>query len=126
MDHDLAARAVQTPQRKVNSANNHRQHIVEVVGNTTGQLSNGFHLLNLTKLRFGGLTFKGFSFQGLVGFPQFLGSLAHCKLERFGALGLGIGLSARLRVLAKRLNRDHSQKDRAQSRENSEPAQIIS
>ncbi len=41
------------PLGKVQAAENHGQHIVEVVGNTSGQLPDGFHLLGLPQLLFG-------------------------------------------------------------------------
>ena len=41
-----------------NIAQDHRQQVVEVVGHSAGQLTNGFHLLRLPELRFQGPLFR--------------------------------------------------------------------
>ena len=86
MDHDLAARAVEAAKSKVDAADDDREHVVEVVRDAAGQLADGFHLLDLAKLRLGRLALGCFGLQRLVGFPQLLRALAHRDLEHFGAL----------------------------------------
>src|SRR3546814_13426417 len=39
------------PLREFEPADDDREHIVEIMGDTTGQLTDGFHLLRLAKLR---------------------------------------------------------------------------
>ena len=87
------ARAAQPPPGKVDPADHHRQHIVEVVRDSAGQLADRLHLLDLAKLGLGGLALDRFGLQRLVGLPQFLGALADRFLERGGAVGLGLGLT---------------------------------
>ena len=55
MGHDLAARAVEPAPGKVDPADDHRQHIVEIVRDAAGQLADRLHLLDLAELRLGGL-----------------------------------------------------------------------
>ena len=122
MHHHLAAGAVQPPQRKVDSADHHGQHVVEVVGDAAGQLADRLHLLDLAELGLGGLALGGLGLQRLVRLPQLLGALANRIFELFGALGLAFRLPACLRVLAQRLNRDHTEEDRAQADDDPEKA----
>ena len=92
MDHHLAPRAVEAAPGKVDAADDHREHIVEVVRDAAGQLADRFHLLDLAQLRLGRLALDGFGFQRLVGVPQFLRAVAHRLLERLGAFGFAFGL----------------------------------
>ena len=89
--HDLPSRPVQTPERQVDAADDHGEHIVEVVRDAAGQLADGFHLLDLAKLRLGRLAFGRLRLQRLIGFPQFLGAFAHRLLELLGADRLRLG-----------------------------------
>ena len=114
--HDLAARAVEAAQGKVDAADDHRQHIVEVVGDAAGQLADRLHLLDLAKLGFGRLALVGLGLERLVGLPQLLGALAHRLLEHLGALGLALGLAPGGGVLAKRLDRDDAEEHRRRGR----------
>ena len=61
----------------------------------------------------------------LVCFPQFLGSIAHCRLELGGAIGFALGLATSGRILAKRLHRNHTQKDRSDPHNEPKPTEII-
>ena len=90
--HHLAARAVEPAQRKVDAADDDGEHVVEVVRDAAGELADGFHLLDLAKLGFGGFAFLRPLLQRLVGFPQLLRALADGLLELLGALGLGFDL----------------------------------
>ena len=123
--HDLAARAVEAAQGKVDAADDDRQHVVEVVGDAAGQLADRLHLLDLAELGLGGLALGGLGLQRLVRLPQLLRALAHRLLEHLGALGLAFGLAARGGVLAQRLDGDDAEEDRAEADEDAEPAQII-
>ena len=125
MHHDLTTRAVETAEGEVYAAHHYRQHIVEVVGDAAGKLADRFHLLHLAELGFGGLALGGLGLQRLVGLPQLLRALAHRLFEHFRALGLAFDLAPRRRILAKRLDRDDSEEDRAQTDENSKPAQDV-
>ena len=64
----------------------------------------------------------GLGLQRLVGLPQLLRALAHRLLERLGALGLALGLAAGGGVLAKRLDGDDAEEDRAEPDDDAEPA----
>ena len=97
VDHHFAPRAVEAAPGKVDAADDHRQHIVEVVGDAAGQLADRLHLLDLAELGFGRLALVRLGLERLVGLPQFLGPVAHRLLERLGALGLAFGLRARRR-----------------------------
>ena len=50
---DIGVAALQPPLQKVEAAENHREHIVEVVGDPAGQLTDRFHLLGLAQLLLG-------------------------------------------------------------------------
>ena len=125
MRHDLAARAVEAAQRKVDAADDDRQHVVEIVGDAAGQLADRLHLLDLAELRLGGLALLRLGLQRLVRLPQFLRAVAHRLLERFGALGLAFGLAPGGGILAQRLDGDDAEEDGADADEDAEPAQII-
>ncbi len=125
MVHHLLARTTQPPPRKVDSANHHREHIVEIVGDAAGQLADRLHLLDLAELGLGRLALDRFRFERLVGFPQFLRAVAHRFLELGRAVGLGLGLAAGGGILAKRLDRDQPRKNCAAADDQPEPAEII-
>src|SRR5215218_8193829 len=74
-------RRVKAAQRKVDPADDHGEHVVEVVRDAAGQLTDRLHLLDLAELGFSGLTLGRFLLQRLVGFPQLLSALAHRLLE---------------------------------------------
>ena len=65
------------------------------------------------------------AFKRLIGFPQLLGAVAHRLLEGFGALRFAFDLAAGGGILAKRLDGDDAEEDRAEPDEDAEPAQII-
>ena len=125
MHHDFAPRAVEPPQRQVDAADDDRKHIVEVVGDSAGELPDRLHLLHLAELRLGRLALGRFGFERVVRFPQLLGPLAHRLFELLGAHRLGLGRAARLGVLTERLDGDDSEEDCADPDEDPEPAEIV-
>ena len=125
MVHHFLARAAQAAAGKVDPADDHREHIVEIVRDAAGQLADRFHLLDLAKLGLGRLPLDRFGFERLVGLPQFLGPVAHRFLELGGADRFAIGLAAGGGILAKRLDRDQAGEDRAAADDQPEPAEII-
>ena len=111
--------------RKINSADDDGEHVVEVVRDAAGQLADRFHLLHLAELGFGGFALHRFGFQRLVRLPQLLRAFAHRLLELPGTLGFALGLAAGRRVLAQRLDGDHAEEDRAEANDDAKPAQIV-
>ena len=57
---DIDLSLAEPPFGEVQAAENHGQHIVEVVGDASGQLPHGFHLLGLAQLLFGFHAFGDF------------------------------------------------------------------
>ena len=125
VDHDLAARAVEAAQRKVDAADDHREHVVEVVRDAAGQLADRLHLLDLAQLGFGGLALLRFGLQRLVGLPQLLRALATACSSASARSASVSACAARRGVLAQRLDGDHAEEDRAEADDDAEPAQII-
>ncbi len=122
--HDLSPRTVQPAKRKIDPADDDSEHVVEVVGDSAGQLADGFHFLDLAQLGFGRFALGRFRFERLVCIPKLLGSLAYGNFKGFRALGLTFCLPARRDVLAQRLNCDDAQENGAEADDNSEPAQV--
>ena len=114
--HDLAARAVEAAERKVDTADDHGQHVVEIVRDAASELADRLHLLDLTKLGFGGLALGRFLLQGLVGVPKLLRSFAYCDLQRFGTFGFRFRLFSGSGILPERLEREHAEEDGAARR----------
>ena len=123
--HHFATGAVQSAKRKIDAADDDREHVVEVVRDAAGQLPDRLHLLDLAKLRLRGLALGRLGLQCLVRLPELLRPLADREFEILGALGLALGQLSRERVLAKRRDRHDSKEDRAETDEDPEPAQII-
>ncbi|WP_245275912.1 hypothetical protein [Mesorhizobium sp. LSJC255A00] len=76
---------------EVHGADDHRQHVVEIVGDTAGQLAHSLHLLHLADLRFGLFTRLDFVAElDVLAHQLFLGD-RHCaepaarKANRVGA-----------------------------------------
>ena len=82
VDHDLASRAVETAAGEIDPANDDRQHVVEIMRDATGQLTNGFHLLDLAELGFGRLAIDRLGLERLVGKAEFAGAILDRCLER--------------------------------------------
>ena len=59
----LATRSVEAAACEVDTTHDDGEHIVEVVGDSTGELADGFHLLDLAKLCLGRLPFLRFGLQ---------------------------------------------------------------
>ena len=110
MVHHFLARTAQPAAGKVDPADHHGEHIVEVVGDAAGQLADRLHLLHLAKLGLGRLALDRLGLQRLVGFPQFLGAVAHRLLQFGGAIRFAVGLAAGGGILAQRLDRDQARR----------------
>ena len=95
--------------REIDPADDDREHVVEVVRDAAGQLADGFHFLDLTKLRLGGLALGRFGLQGLVRFPQLLRALAHRHAPALRRVRLRFDSAPRGSVLAQRLHRDDTE-----------------
>ena len=75
---DLAARSAQLAPGEVEAADDHRQHVVEVVGDAAGQLADRLHLLDLAQLRLGRGALGRLGLEPLIG----LAKLARALLDR--------------------------------------------
>jgi hypothetical protein len=89
------------------------------------KLAYGFHLLNLTKLRLGGLSLFRFLLECLVGFPKFLGPLANRDLKYFSTFGFTFGLTPGRSILAQCLERDHAKEHGPKSDDQAEDGEIV-
>src|SRR5690242_8979214 len=93
MSEDFSLRAIETALRQVDPTHHDSQHVVEIVRDAARKLAYGFHLLNLTKLRLGGLSLFRLLLECLVGFPKFLGPLPNRDLKYFSTFGFAFGLT---------------------------------
>ena len=74
---------------EVEAADDDGEEVVEVVGDASGELADGFHLLGLAELFLGGFAGGGFVAQGLVGGFEFGGAGGDLGFEAFGGAGFG-------------------------------------
>ena len=79
--------------RQFQPADDHRQHIVEVMRDAAGQLADRVHLLHLAQIVLGGGALGRFALQLVIGVGQFGGAGAHGGVEPVGALRLQLRLA---------------------------------
>ncbi|KWV85935.1 hypothetical protein PFLmoz3_04458 [Pseudomonas fluorescens] len=83
---------------QVEAADDAGEHVVEVMGDTAGELADRFHLLRMAQGIFGTLALEHLVLQALVGFGQRLGALGHAFFKVlvevaqgfFGELAFGL------------------------------------
>jgi hypothetical protein len=120
---DLAARAVQFPARQIEAADDHGEHIVEIVGDTAGKLTDRLHLLDLAKLRLGGGALGGFGLEAGIGVGELRGARLHGLFEIERAKRLGLGVAPRLDALDERAVGEDGEAHGAEADQDRQPAE---
>lgn len=90
-----AAIVIDVALHQLQAADDAGEHVVEVVGDTAGELAHGFHLLRMAQGVFGALALEHLTLQALVGGGQRLGALGHPFFQGFVEVAQGfLGLFA--------------------------------